>query len=189
MIEEILEKYTINTAHAKQVKTYALMIFDALNNKLADFSENEKKYLSYAALLHDVGYFVEAKSHHKHSLDMILKMQLEDINQEEVKTIAHLARYHRSSLPDEDKHRRYSALTPEQKNIIQRLAPILRLADGLDSPHKNLVTGVEFEETPDHFNLFLRTVGFPLKLKCAEAKKEFFEIVYKKPLNLICKRI
>lgn len=45
MIEDIVKKYNIRTAHSNQVKIYALMLFDALNGKLFDFGEKEKSYL------------------------------------------------------------------------------------------------------------------------------------------------
>ena len=49
MIEDIVKKYNIRTAHSNQVKIYALMLFDALNGKLFDFGEKEKSYLGAAA--------------------------------------------------------------------------------------------------------------------------------------------
>ena len=44
--------------------------------------------LIISALLHDIGYFVEKKSHHKHSLELILKEKFEEFSDEEVLIIA-----------------------------------------------------------------------------------------------------
>lgn len=187
-IEEILNQYNIKTNHAMQVKVYALMLFEAMSNKLFETGEKEAKYLEYAALLHDIGYFIESKSHHKHTLDLILGLDLDDCTKEEVQIIAHIARYHRSSFPDETKHKRFSELNGLQKKTVLRLAPILRLADGLDDPHKNLITGVEVEMNEDDINILIRTVGFLPKLETAQNKKDLLEEIFAKPVKLICKR-
>lgn len=183
----ILERFCTKPAHANQVKTYAGMLFDAIypNKK----ESREKTLLETAALLHDIGYFVERQSHHKHSLDLILENLNEDFSKEEIQVIAHTARYHRSSLPDETKHKKFSKLNEEQKVLIFKLAPLLKIADGLDNPHKNLITGIEYEEDDKSATIIVRTVGFNPKLATAEAKRDFFECVKKKPVNFIIKRI
>lgn len=189
MIEDIVKKYNIRTAHSNQVKIYALMLFDALNGKLFDFGEKEKSYLGAAALLHDIGYHIDRKSHHKHSLGMILEMDFEEFDDREREIIAHLARYHRSAFPDETKHMRFCALNQEQKNVILKLCGLLRLADGLDKPAKNLITGIEADVDDFSINLSLRTVGFLPKLVMAMEKKDLMEFVYKKTVNLSCKKL
>ncbi len=189
MIEDIVKKYNIRTAHSNQVKVYALMLFDALNGKLFDFGEKEKSYLGAAALLHDIGYHIDRKSHHKHSLGMILEMDFEEFDDREREIIAHLARYHRSAFPDETKHMRFCALNQEQKNVILKLCGLLRLADGLDKPAKNLITGIEADVDDFSINLSLRTVGFLPKLAMAMEKKDLMEFIYKKTVNLSCKKL
>ena len=55
--EEMLNKYSKNTSHPKEVRRIALMIFDEVSRKIFEMPQNEKKYLESAALLHDIGYF------------------------------------------------------------------------------------------------------------------------------------
>lgn len=175
--------------HMNQVATYALMLFDAVEKVIPDYTRLERKLLYEAALLHDIGYKISRASHHKHSLNLILDMELPDFTECEKKIIAHVARYHRSSFPDETKHKRYSTLSVEQKNVVKRLAALLRIADGLDKPSKNLVTGMEFFDEIDSYRLVLRTVGYPIKLKMADRKKDFFEHLYSKSLKIVYKRL
>ena len=189
MIDDIVKKYNIRIPHSNQVKTYSLMLFDALNGKLFDFTAKEREYLAAAALLHDIGYYIDRKSHHKHSLNMILEMDFDEFSPLEREIIAHLARYHRSSFPDESKHMRFCALNEAQKNVIIKLCGLLRLADGLDKPQKNLITGIEAKIDENSINLTLRTVGFLPKLAMAEQKKDLLEFVYKKTVNLSCKKL
>jgi exopolyphosphatase/guanosine-5'-triphosphate,3'-diphosphate pyrophosphatase len=55
--------------------------------------------------------------------------------------IGSIARYHRKSLPDM-KHDHYAALNDEERGIVDILACILRLADGLDSAHQERVRDI-----------------------------------------------
>ena len=87
----MLEKYCFDKEHAAEVAKYAVMIFDALNESVCKFSDREKEYLVQAAKLHDIGYFVGKKSHHKHSMKMILDEGLEGYSKEEIAIIANIA--------------------------------------------------------------------------------------------------
>jgi exopolyphosphatase/guanosine-5'-triphosphate,3'-diphosphate pyrophosphatase len=72
-IEILIKNCYKDIQHVKQVSKYSEMLFDTLNNKMFSYTEKEKKYLKVAALLHDIGYCIEKKSHHKHSMNMILE--------------------------------------------------------------------------------------------------------------------
>lgn len=180
--DKMLEKYCADTQHAQEVAKYAGMIFDALNESVYQFSDKEKDYLIQAAKLHDIGYFVEKKSHHKHSMKLICEEGLHGYSEEETSLIANIARYHRGRLPDESRHESYAQLSEANKQTVCRLAAILKIADGLDKPHKNLVLRMRAQETGDAVELYLKTVGFKPNLKMAQQKKDLFEEVFKKPL-------
>ena len=57
-------------AHALHVAMLALQIFDQLRS-LHDLSDHEREWLEYAALLHDVGYLIRRRQHHKHTYYLI----------------------------------------------------------------------------------------------------------------------
>ena len=88
-------------------------------------------------------------------------------------------------MPDETKHEIYKNLTPQQKNTVQLLGSIVRLADGFDKPHKNLILRMEAKETPDEVNLYLKTIGFKPNLNMAEKKKDMLEHTLQKKINFI----
>ncbi len=56
--------------------------------------------------------------------------------------VANVARYHRSARP-KLKHKGFAALDPDDREIVTRLAAILRLADGLDRSHTNAVEDLD----------------------------------------------
>lgn len=119
--------------HAFQVARLSQRLFD-LTAPLHDFGEREREWLEAAALLHDVGCSIHFEKHHKHSLYLILSSDLDAFAREEVEIIAHTARYHRGALPSA-KHEGYRILEPWQRERIEVLAAIVRVANALDRTH------------------------------------------------------
>ncbi len=179
--EEMLNKYSKNTSHPKEVRRIALMIFDEVSRKIFEMPQNEKKYLESAALLHDIGYFKEAKGHNKHSMKMIVKEGLKEFSPTETKIIACIARYHRGSLPDKEEHEIYNTLEKHERKIVKRLGGILKLADGLDKAHKSIIKSIkiDYDFQNSVAKIFLMTNGEPLDISAAIRKRDLFEIGFK----------
>ena len=49
------------------------MIFDEVCEKIMEMPSHFRKLLENAALLHDIGYYIESKGHNKHSMKMIVE--------------------------------------------------------------------------------------------------------------------
>lgn len=179
--EEMLNKYSKNTSHPKEVRRIALMIFDEVSRKIFEMPQSEKKYLESAALLHDIGYFKEAKGHNKHSMKMIVKEGLKEFSPLETKIIACIARYHRGSLPDKEEHEIYNTLEKHERKIVKRLGGILKLADGLDKAHKSIIKNIkiDYDFQNSVAKIFLMTNGEPLDISAAIRKRDLFEIGFK----------
>lgn len=179
--EEMLNKYSKNTSHPKEVRRIALMIFDEVSRKIFEMPQSEKKYLESAALLHDIGYFKEAKGHNKHSMKMIIKEGLKEFSPLETKIIACIARYHRGSLPDKEEHEIYNTLEKHERKIVKRLGGILKLADGLDKAHKSIIKNIkiDYDFQNSVAKIFLMTNGEPLDISAAIRKRDLFEIGFK----------
>lgn len=184
----LYKKYCKNTDHACEVEKYCEKLFDALKESTETYrkiSEREKIYLKTAALLHDIGYVVDKKSHHKHAMKLIIDEGIEGFDEEEVLVTANIARYHRGALPDVNKHEMFAQLPAEKQRLVRLLASILRIADGLDKPHKNLILRMKALNTPDSVNLYFKTVGFKPNLKMAEIKKNMLEDTLNKKINFL----
>lgn len=179
--KEMLNKYSKNTSHPKEVRRIALMIFDEVSRKIFEMPQSEKKYLESAALLHDIGYFKEAKGHNKHSMKMIVKEGLKEFSPTETKIIACIARYHRGSLPDKEEHEIYNTLEKHERKIVKRLGGILKLADGLDKAHKSIIKRIkiDYDFQNSVAKIFLMTNGEPLDISAAIRKRDLFEIGFK----------
>ena len=123
--------------HNQQTARLALRLFD-VTASLHSFGAREREWLEYAALLHDIGYSVHYRNHHKHAYYLVANAGLAGFDPPEIDIIAHLARYHRGPLP-KSKHPTFAALKPWQQKTIRRLAILLRLADALDRTHASRV--------------------------------------------------
>ena len=180
-VEEMLNKYSTNHEHAKEVRRLSMMLFDNADKKLFSMKEKEREYLKAAALLHDIGYFVEEKGHNKHSMRLIIENGLEGFNYTETKIIACIARYHRGSLPDKNEHEYYNTLEKSERKIVKRLGGILKLADGLDKDHKKLIEDIkiDFDFKNNIAKIILITGTEKPDISAAIRKRDLFEIGFK----------
>ena len=184
--DELLIKYfEVQPPHPYEVKRLCRMLFSELSKNVFEMPRRELDYLEVAAVLHDIGYAVEGatKSHNKISRDIILEEGLKGFADEEVKIIACIARYHRGSLPDKNEHKLYGSFSKTERNIIKRLAGILRFADGLDGEHKPLIKEIKIENDRENniikINLYKKEDVKGLDITKSLRKRDLLEIGFK----------
>lgn len=146
-ILQLANRYKYDSYHSHQVECLAGTIFMELL-EYHQLSKEDRKLLEYAAILHDIGYFVSRKSHHRHTMMMILTEPLIPFEREDVKLIANIARYHRKALPTPE-HTVFGTLEEPNRQKVRILAGILRVADALDHAHKSLVKELTCEVMED----------------------------------------
>lgn len=127
--------------HCHHVAKLSLEIFRALALPF-QMGEKEGRLLEAAALMHDVGYFINYSAHHKHSYHLIRHAELFGFTPRERELMANIARYHRKALPKK-KHEEFMRLTAEDRVLVGRLGGILRICDGLDRRRNGVVESVE----------------------------------------------
>jgi exopolyphosphatase/guanosine-5'-triphosphate,3'-diphosphate pyrophosphatase len=170
----IAEKYNFDRKHASHVAALALRLFDGLK-KLHGLGARARLLLETAAWLHDVGFFVSPTGHHKHSYYLILNSPIVGLGREEVQVAAHVARYHRRSMPNKS-HIEYMALPRDRRVLINKLASLLRVADSLDRDHLQRVKEFDLEETREEVVLHVRGVpDLDLDQKALGRKADLFE--------------
>ena len=95
-----------------------------------------------AAILHDIGKYMNIKNHYKHSYNIINASDIMGLNERETCIVANIARYHSRELPSED-NRGYRILSNEDKVLVSKLTAIIRIADALDRSHAQKVEEME----------------------------------------------
>lgn len=179
--QEMLNKFSKNTSHPIEVRRIALMIFEEADKKIFEMGNREKEYLEAAALLHDIGYFKEAKGHNKHSMHMIIDNGLEGFNDKETKIIGCICRYHRGGLPDKIEHEVYNTLEKQERKTVKRLGGILKLSDGLDKDHARLIDDIKiiYDCKNQIAELILIAQTKKPDIRSAIRKRDLFEIGFK----------
>jgi len=133
-------RYKIDMTHSLHIKNFALKIYNYLKEHYI-FQPNAELYLEISALLHDIGYFVNSKNHHKFSEIIICSSEILGLDSEEMKIIALIARYHRKAIPKKS-HKQYMSLSTKQRLLVSQLAGILRIADALDRENTQIVEDI-----------------------------------------------
>ncbi len=137
---QFAERLQFESKHSRHVANTAVSIWEQTDPSTRVLT-NERQLLEIAGILHDVGYFIAYERHHMHSEHLIRHADLPGLTPRELRLVAAIARYHRGALPKR-KHESYGDLTEEDREVVRRLAGILRLADGLDRGRMQRVKSV-----------------------------------------------
>jgi putative phosphoesterase len=143
--EHLARACTFEEQHARRVTKLALKLFDELQS-LHCLGPDVRVLMETAGLLHDIGWIEGQRKHHKVSYDLILAAGRLPLNRRERGIVAGAARYHRKALPSED-HEAYANLQAGDRNTVNLLAGMLRVADGLDRSHTDAIADVTCEIT------------------------------------------
>jgi len=182
-IYELLRKSNWLEAHSTHVAAMALQLFDEFKEELK-LEESDRELLEYASLMHDIGYYISYRKHHKHALYLIRHSDLRGFTEDEINIMANVARYHRRSTPKK-RHFLYKKLEKPLQKKVKRLSAILRVADGLDRSHYQNVEKLEIDNKPEKINFYITTMGDPeLEIWGAERKSELFQKVTGKKLEI-----
>lgn len=143
---DIGRKYDFEEKHSEHVQNLSLKLFEVLKPE-HHLGERYEIILTVAALLHDIGMFISNRSHHKHSMYLILNCDIFGMSARDLMLTALVARYHRKAMP-RTSHPHYMDLQRKDRVVVLKLAAILRVADALDRGHmqRRRDLNIRFEE-------------------------------------------
>ena len=175
--EALAESCHYEEGHSRQVTALALRLFDELG-ELHGLGADERRYLHWAGLLHDIGWVDGRQGHHKSSQRLILAAGSLPFDDRVRRIVASVARYHRKALPG-DGHGHFAALPPADRRIVRMLAAILRIADGLDRTHCDVVRSVRCRVAPDRVVIACFATGpATAEVEAAREKADLFVGVF-----------
>ena len=143
--------------HAQQVARLCLAMFDQTRS-VHGLGDLERSWLEYAALLHDIGVHISYERHHRHSYYLIKNGDLRGFDPEEIEVLALIARYHRQATPKKA-HDGYGDLGGSRRRAVRTLSAMVRLAEGLERSHSQVVEGLDWFPRPEDYLVRLRTRG------------------------------
>jgi exopolyphosphatase / guanosine-5'-triphosphate,3'-diphosphate pyrophosphatase len=180
-VVELCERCRYWPEHAHQVSRLALSLFDQTRS-VHGLTDRAREWLEYACLMHDIGVHISYPRHHKHSYYLIKNGDLRGFEPTEIEIMALVARYHRNTTPKKS-HEGYGSLNGHDRRVVRTLAALLRLAEGLERSHTQIVSKLELR---DRRNDYLLEVGVrgdaELELWAAHRHLAPFEALVGKPV-------
>jgi putative phosphoesterase len=169
--------------HSHQVTKLALGLFDGLTG-LHGMGAKERLWLECGALLHDIGWLEGQQGHHKTSLRLIVSDPELPFQRREREIIGLIARYHRKALP-RDGHKYYANLNAADRHRVRVLGGLLRVGDGLDRSHGNVVqrTRCAFSEKEIRIACVARG-NAGAEVAAAAKKANLIEDVFGRPVRI-----
>jgi exopolyphosphatase/guanosine-5'-triphosphate,3'-diphosphate pyrophosphatase len=174
---QIGRKYAFDEPHALAVSRFAVQLFDE-TQRLHHLDAESRLLLETAAMLHDIGHFVSATEHHKHTFYLLNATPVIGLTKPQRAVVANVARYHRKSAPSLQ-HEAFKVLPAKDRVSVSKLSAILRLADALDHEHAGKVTDIVVDYIRPRFVIKLHGQGDLLLEKWALVKRiPLFEEIF-----------
>src|SRR3712207_5390602 len=139
---DLLHQHYHDPPHALQVAHLALQLFDQLK-PLHKLGGAEAELLEFGVLLHNIGEAAdEDRDRHVRTAQMIRESALPGFSADELNTIGVLAAS--TTIQHLRELEAWLETVPQAyRETVRKLAPIVRLADGMDASHEQTVRWVE----------------------------------------------
>ena len=133
--------------HGEQVRGLALQLFDQLwPYHHMDFEL--RTVLEAAATLHDSGHLIHRKAHHRHGEYLVRNGKIPGLRGWAKNMAACLVRYHNGKSEPSAAHKLFASLGRNRRKQARILAGMLRLAERLESDHRQAIARLTIEGGP-----------------------------------------
>jgi exopolyphosphatase/guanosine-5'-triphosphate,3'-diphosphate pyrophosphatase len=183
-ITRAVEHYHVDMRHALDVRDAAMFLFSSLNS-VHGLAPEFREWLSAAAMLYEVGDYVNRNGHHRHTYYILSNSEILGYTPQQRRLIAAIARYLGKSRPIlEDPPMK--ALDPEERAGVQKSIMLLRLARALNLGRTRAVQKVRVNLRGAEVHLTLvprRRMGVDLELWAIEKDAPYFREVFGRELS------
>jgi exopolyphosphatase / guanosine-5'-triphosphate,3'-diphosphate pyrophosphatase len=173
---QLVIRYGGNQDYANNTAALATQIFDQTVS-LHGLGERERSLLSFSALVHDIGSYINVRNRHKHTMYIIQSADIAGLSAIEKEMVANVARYHRKSQP-ESHHLEFQSLPRGKRVVVSYLAAILRLAYGLDVERTQRIKKVRCEVSKGRLLMHVDRRQIALERWSLASKANMFEEVF-----------
>ena len=140
-VHQIALAYPEGQAHTTHVTDLALALFDSLQ-PLHRMSQRARLLLECAGHLHDIGWTPGGKGHRTKGARMIFSSEQLPVDIIERGIIGLVALCHRGKCRLESRGY-YTLLPPDDRMVVNMLAALIRIADGLDATHQGVIQSLK----------------------------------------------
>jgi exopolyphosphatase/guanosine-5'-triphosphate,3'-diphosphate pyrophosphatase len=131
-VEAFLQRYQVDRKQARRVADTALALLTQLHPECADPEDPDRRFLEWAALLHEIGLSVAHSSYHKHTAYILANADMPGFSRMDQGRLARLDLAHRGKLE------RVQSIAPDSADwdliLCLRLAVIVHRARDARAP-------------------------------------------------------
>jgi exopolyphosphatase / guanosine-5'-triphosphate,3'-diphosphate pyrophosphatase len=178
-ITRAVAHYNVDMKHALDVRDSAMFLFSALRS-IHELAPEYREWLSAAAMLYEVGDYVNRNGHHRHTYYIISNSEILGYTPQQRRMIAAIARYLGKSRPTAE-DTPMKAIDPADRPSVQKAIMLLRLARALNLGRSRAVEKVRVHHRAGQVHLTLvprQRMGVDLELWAIENDAVYFREVF-----------
>lgn len=183
-ILKAVDRYRIDRKHAMDVRDAAMSLFSALRS-VHQLPAEYGEWLSAAAMLYEVGDYVNRSGHHRHTYYIISHSEILGYTPQQRRVIAAIARYLGKSRPVVEDVPMKVIDSVERPNV-QKAIVLLRMARALNLSRSHAVEKVRIRVRAAEVKLTLvprRRSGMDLELWAIEKERDYFREIFGRELS------
>jgi exopolyphosphatase/guanosine-5'-triphosphate,3'-diphosphate pyrophosphatase len=183
-IVNAVQHYRIDMDHALQVRQSAMQLFSALKS-VHRLPPEYQEWLSAAAMLYEVGDYVNRNGRHRHAYYIIANSEILGYTPHQRRIIAAIARYLGKSRPAPGDPA-MKPLSPDEQEHVRKASILLRLARALNMGRSGAVQQARISSRNGNVRLTLfprRRLGVDLELWAIEKDRGYFREVFGRELS------
>jgi exopolyphosphatase/guanosine-5'-triphosphate,3'-diphosphate pyrophosphatase len=178
----ICKRYGVDTRSAEPVRAHAAHLFRDLQS-MHGLPADYRQWLEAAAMMRDVGKYINYQGHHRHTQYVIAGSELYGFTPQQRSIVSGIARYLGKSRPaPQDRAFRYIA--PADHDNVKRAIVLLRLAVALNQDRASDVLRVTVRAYPKRVVLKIQPgrTGAELELWSLRKEADYFREVFRREL-------
>lgn len=183
-IVKAVDHYRVDRRHALDVRDSAMLLFSELRS-VHHLPVEYREWLSAAAMLYEVGDYVNRNGHHRHTHYIISNSEILGYSPQQRRIVAAIARYLGKSRPAiEDGPMK--GIDPGERGEVEKTILLLRLARALNLGRSRAVESVRISLRSAGVKLTLvprRRMGVDLELWAVEKECAYFREVFGRELS------
>ena len=184
-ITRAVAHYHVDMKHALDVRESAMFLFSALRS-IHGLAPEYREWLSAAAMLYEVGDYVNRNGHHRHTYYIIANSEILGYTPQQRRIIGSIARYLGKSRPTPGDGP-MNALSPEEQESVKKASVLLRMARAVNIGRSQSVARLGVSARDGRVSMKLAARGnasVDLEVWAIEKDSAYFREVFGRELSV-----
>ena len=178
------KRYRVDMEQAQHVRELVMQLFAGLK-VVHRLPQEYEEWLSGAAILHEIGAYVNRTGWHRHAHYLIANSEILGYTAAQRRVMAAITRYLGSALPSSG-DKLVKSLETDSREQVPKAVALLRLARALNQGRRRAVTSVQARARDSLVRLRIsarRSTGADLELWALKKERAFFRAVFGRDLE------